>query len=139
MSLAESVVGRLILMVVDFIRSKLSDVFKQNMFTIVFVDHDPPGSTEIAPWDFYSIPHGHSEHWIKVVTAEGFLLSDVNLRFLSAEEAAAKPGNAPASIASIIEVAVVRVTKEIEQQGHTVTKTNDRHGGIDLKFRPPYA
>jgi hypothetical protein len=138
MALAESVIGRLILLVVDFFRSKLSEVSKQNMFTIFFVDHDPPGSTEIAPWNFYSIPRGQSEHWVKVVTAEGLLLSDVNLRFLSAEEAAAPPGNAPASIAPIIEIADVRVTKEIEQQGHTVNRTKDRHGGIDLKFRPPY-
>jgi hypothetical protein len=41
MALAESVMGRLILLVVDFIRSKLSDVSRQNMFTIFFVDHDP--------------------------------------------------------------------------------------------------
>jgi hypothetical protein len=139
MALAESVIGRLILLVIDFIRSKLSDVSKQNMFTIFFVDHDPPGSTEIAPWNFYSIPLGRSEHWVKVVTAEGFPVSDVNVRFLTVEEAAAQLGNAPASIVSIIEIADVCVTKEIEQQGHTVTKTKDRHGGIDLKFHPSYA
>jgi hypothetical protein len=63
----------------------------------------------------------------------------MNVRFLSTEEASAKPSNAPASIARIIEIVDVRVTDEIEQQGHTVIGTKDRHGGIDLKFRPSYA
>jgi hypothetical protein len=129
----------MIFLVIDFVRSKLSDVFDQTKFTLFFVDHDPPGSTEISPWDFYSIPIGRSEHWIKVVTAEGFPVSDMNVRFLTVEEASATPGNAPASIASIIEITDVRVTNEIEQQGHTVTRTKDRHGGVDLKFHPSYA
>lgn len=139
MTLAESVTGRLIFAVLNFFRSKCTAILKQNVFSIAFVDHDPPGSSEIAPWNLHSIPLGRSQHWIKVVTAEGFPVSDVNVRFLTTEEAAAKPGNAPASIASIIEIEDVRVTDEIEQQGHTVTRTKDRHGGIDLKFRPPYA
>jgi hypothetical protein len=87
----------------------------------------------------HSIPLGQTERWIKVVTAEGFPVSDVNVRFLTAEEAAAKPGNPPVSIASIIEIIDARVTDEIEQQGHIVTRTKDRHGGIDLKFRPSFA
>ena len=138
MTLTESVIGRLIFAVLAFVRSKFSAIIKQNVFSLVFVDHDPPGSSEIARWDFYLIPLGRSEHWIKVVTMEGFAVSDLNLRFLSMEEACVEPGNAPASIASIIEILEVRTNDEIEQQGHTVIGTKDRHGGIDLKFRPSY-
>ena len=139
MTLAESVAGRLIFAALNFFRSKCTAILKQHVFSIAFVDHDPPGSSEIAPWNLHSIPLGRSEHWIKVVTAEGYPVSDVNVRFLSVEEATAKPGNAPASIASIIEILDVCVSDEIEQHGHTVTRTKDRHGGIDLKFRPSYA
>ena len=139
MALTESLLARTIFGVVDFFRSTLSELFKQRMFTISFVDHDPPGSTEIAPWTFYAIPLGTSEHWIKAVTTQGLPISDVNIRFISEAEAASAPGNAPEPMNSIIELLDVCVTHEIEQQGHTVTRTKDRHGGIDLKFRPPYA
>jgi hypothetical protein len=139
MALTESLVVRGIFGVVDFVRSQLSELFKQRIFKICFVDHDPPGSVEIAPWTFYSIPLGTSEHWVKAVTTQGFPASDMNIRFLSEEEAASAPGNAPESIRSTIELLDICLPHEIEQQGHTVTRTKDRHGGIDLKFRPPYA
>jgi hypothetical protein len=137
--LDEAILVRLIVPVMRYILSAFSQILKANKISICFVDHDPPGSMEIDRWDFHPIPLGRSEHWVKIVTAEGLQVSDINMRFLSKEEADATPGNAPPTITSIIQIEDITVIPEIEAQGHKPTRTKDRHGGIDLKIWPAYA
>jgi len=137
-----TVVGGLILAVIGWVISRVwsafSSVSKQEMFSIRFVDHDPPGSTETPLGSFYEIPLGRSDHWVKVVTNEGLVIDEVNLRFLSCEEAHKKPDNSPEDIREVISIMEVNLTPEIFAQGMKAVQTQDRHGGIDIKLIPAY-
>jgi hypothetical protein len=125
-----------------YIRGKLSELAKKQMFSCCFTDHDPPQSSEMFRFDFYPIPIGLYHHWLKIITSEGLNLTDFNVRFLSKEEAERDPADrtrAPEDITSIIRVKSIELTPEILAQGVKATQTADRHGGIDIKLDPPYA
>ena len=139
MTIMESIAARLLVPALRWVSSKASEIRKQHMFSVCFVDHDPPESREVDLGDLHPIRLGQSIHWVKVVTEEGLPVSDINMRFITEGEAAATPRNTPEAITSTIEIRDVTLTPEISQQGHTVTRTKDRHGGIDIKIQPPYA
>lgn len=141
-----SIVAGILLSIVGFIALYVKGCFerlsKEQMFSCCFVDHDPPQSQEIHRFEFYPIPIGQSEHWLKVLTSKGLNITDFNVRFLSKEEAARDPDDrtqSPEDITPIIQVQGVQITPEILNQGVKSTQTPDRHGGIDIKLDPPYA
>jgi hypothetical protein len=143
-SLVETIIGGLFVVFVVWLFSYIGNAYRgrsqDSLFDLSFVDHDPPGSTEINRYGFHPIPLGHSQQWVKVITAEGFGLADINVRCISVEEAAKKPdANSPEDIRTIISITQVNITPEIIAQGVTAIQTDDRHGGIDVKLAPPYA
>jgi hypothetical protein len=141
-----AVIGGVILSLVGFaciyVKDWVSRLKKKQMFSCCFVDHDPPGSSEMNRFDFYPIPIGESQHWLKVLTSEGLNLTDFGVRFVSKEESERDPDDrtqSPEDITSIMLVQNVDLTPEILAQGVKATQTPDRHGGIDIKLDPPYA
>jgi hypothetical protein len=143
MTLTETIIGGLAVLLIGWIVKQFffawDSISKENMFSICFVDHDPPGSREIDRRDFYRITLGRSQHWVKVVTKEGLDITDFNIRFLSEQEVVTRPeDHSPDDIRLTIQILEVNVTPEIIAQGVTSIQTNDRHGGIDVKFRPAY-
>ena len=113
--------------------------FKPNLFRCAFVDHDPPEESEFPASDFHDTALGNSQHWLKLVTSQGFNLGEVNIRFLSFEEALKDPkdGN-PENIESTVSISAISLTPEIITQKIEVIPSDDRYGGIDVKFIPPY-
>jgi hypothetical protein len=56
------------------------------MFTVCFVDHEPPNEREIDHQRPHFIQRGDSEHYLKIISNEGTELSRCNVRFIDLQE-----------------------------------------------------
>ena len=141
-SLIETIIGALVVVIIVGIFSFIGNIYRarsrDHLFDLSFVDAD---ANEIDRDGVHPIPLGQSQHWVKVVTMEGFGLTDFNVRCISADEAAKNPdGHSPEDLRAIVSIKQVNIntTPEIVAQGVTATQTQDRHGGTDVTLAPPY-
>jgi hypothetical protein len=129
--------GFVLLIIGKFIYSAYCEISKDNMFSLCFVDHEPPGEREIDIGNFHLISLGRTDHWIKVVNSIGLTITNFNVRFIPAEELAKRPTDPPIDMSQIIQVLQVFVTPGVLIQANISTMVNDGYGGIDIMLDRP--
>ena len=117
-------------------RRAFENIRKDNMFALAFVD--AAGGNEIDIGSFHIVPPEKSDHWVKVTTSIGLGLSNFNFRFIPIEELSKRHNTPPSNISPMISLVTLETIPEIHVQGHKLTVSHDRYGGIDGVFDPPY-
>lgn len=136
----DTIISGLVVLFVGLIVKKIisacQEISKDEMFDICFVDHEPPGEKEIKRYDFYIIPLGRHDHWVKVITSQGLLLSGFNVRFVPAKTRLSDP---PTDMHGIVEVLQVSLTDSVQFESKVSTMLPDGYGGIDIVIEKPVA
>lgn len=117
------------------IRNRYVEFWKRRMFRICFVDHPPPNEKEISKYGLHQIPFGYSEHFLRVVCAEGLRLERFNVRFIDPSEIAFSEERI--DLQSIVRIAEVHLMPEVHMQGIASTMIDDEKGGIDVVLDRP--